>query len=108
MFKTLLIAACATLTVAAPATAAMEAPSATVRTSDLNLAERADQMRLQSRIAATARRVCQTGELGTAADRQRDRCIAQALAGAAPQADRLIAAATNGQRLAQGDLAITG
>lgn len=110
MLKALTIATSIALVAITPAAASDrdDAVTAEVRIDDLNLANRAGQQLLDRRIDNAARRICATGARGLAAVTAENRCIALARASAAPQAERAIALATSGRRLARIDMQITG
>lgn len=82
---------------AAPAT---DQPSAEVRIGDLDLTTAQGQQRLETRVKSAARSLCGTGTRGLADIERRSRCIAAALSNARPQAERAIARAQDGTRLA--------
>lgn len=101
MLKTLILAAAVALPVAAPAAAAGDDTiTMAVRTADLDLARSGDQQRLSRRIETAARSICFSGARDIASRIAESRCVEQALASAAPQAERAIALATSGRRLA--------
>ena len=110
MLKTLILAAAIALPIAAPAAATDRADTDTVEVSfdDLDLADPAGQRRLDRRIDAAARRLCGSGVRGFAALRAQRECIALALDSASPQAERAIALARGGQRLAGIEVRISG
>ena len=77
-------------TLAAPAS---DDASAVVRIDDLNLASASGRETLDTRIRATARRLCRTDLRGTAEMELERQCVAAALANARPQSERMIAQA---------------
>lgn len=107
MLKTVILTASITLATAVSAAAADRAATAEVRIDDLDLARSTDQQRLDRRIATAARRLCSEGSRGIVAMQQQQLCVAHAVRGAAPQAERAIALAHSNRRLAQIDLAVS-
>jgi UrcA family protein len=96
--STLSITGSLLLSLLSPAMAG-EPASATVETHDLDLAVPEDQARLETRVRSAARRICATNSRSIA-DLQFERaCIADALSGAMPAAERAIAEAQAGQRV---------
>lgn len=101
MLKTVILAAALALPIAAPAAATGDdTVTVAVRIADLDLARTGDQQRLARRIDTAARSICFTGARDIASRIAESRCVEQALASAAPQAERAIALATSGRRLA--------
>lgn len=98
MTRTLILAL--SLTVAATPALAAERPTAEVRIADLDLTTAQGQQRLETRVKSAARTLCSTGIGGTAERARETQCLADALAAAKPQADRAIARAQGGTRLA--------
>ncbi|WP_447763292.1 UrcA family protein [Sphingopyxis panaciterrae] len=86
----------------APALAApaSDSATATVRIADLDLASASDRAMLDARLKSAARRLCRSDLRGTRELALETKCIAVALAGAKSQADRMVAAADRGLRLA--------
>ncbi|MBL8650171.1 MAG: UrcA family protein [Sphingopyxis sp.] len=102
MTHTLILALSLGLT-PAPAIAAPDSDtvSVQVRTADLDLTTARDQQRLEQRVTNAARRLCRAGGArGVAEMAAQAPCIEAALSSARPQADRAIAQANNGTRLA--------
>lgn len=90
------------LALGAPVIAAPASDSATeyVRIDDLNLALASDRQRLDARIESAARRLCRSDLRGTAELALRTECIAAATNSAKAQAERAVAEADRGIRLA--------
>ncbi len=79
---------------------AMDSRTMVVRVDDLDLASAAGRDRLDSRLRNTARRICATVGRGVTERKMEADCMAIALAAARPQAERAIAQAGGGTRLA--------
>lgn len=90
------------LALGAPAIAAPVSYSASeyVHIGDLDLALASDRQTLEARIASAARRLCRSDLRGTAELALRTECIAAATNGARAQAERAVAEADRGIRLA--------
>lgn len=101
MTRTMILALSLTIG-SAPALAAPAADhaTATIRIDDLRLTSAADQQRLDTRIKSAARSLCGTDRRGTTEMARKSQCIADALASAKPQAERLVAQAQSGTQLA--------
>lgn len=74
--------------------------TATVRIADLDLASASDRQTLDARVKNAAQRLCRSDLRGTSELALQNQCIAAALADAKSQADRAVAAADRGTRLA--------
>lgn len=90
------------LTVAATPAIASETENKTVavHVDDLNLTRAADRERLDIRVRSAARSVCRSGTRGLAEMTRQAECVAAAIARAEPLAERAIARAQDGTRLA--------
>ena len=100
MTRTLILALSFAAAVVVPTAAQAEDASAEVRIDDLDLANATDRERLEVRLESAARRLCHSGRRGLAESAHRSACVSEALAGTGPQAERAIARAQNGSRLA--------
>ncbi len=98
----------AALLAAMPALAQSETASANVYLHDIDLTSTDGQARLDRRINAAARAVCASGLRGLAARRAEDPCIAAALLDVAPRAERAVALARIGRRMAGAGLTVGG
>lgn len=108
MLKTIILAAAIALPIAAPAAASDDTQSVAVQIGDLDLARTSDQQRLDRRIDAAARSICVAGARDITARLAERRCVQLARASAVPQAQRAIALASSGRRLARIDLSMAG
>ncbi len=103
MFKTTIasIAAVATLAIAAPASATLANDTATVRLGDLDLTNATHQRRMERRIDAAIRSVCDSrGPVSSATRVAIATCHAEVLAQVQPIAQRAILAARSNARMA--------
>ena len=98
--RALILALSLTAAVAPAGAAETEKASIEVRIDDLYLANATDRERLEVRLESAARRLCHSGRRGLAESAHRSACVSEVLAGTGPQAERAIARAQNGSRLA--------
>lgn len=92
MNKTFALAAAAFAAIATPAMAG-DIPTATVNIADLDLTQRDDQRRLESRVETVARQICRTASFDAVSRKLERECRAAVTADAAPKIAFAIAAA---------------
>ncbi|NIJ36024.1 UrcA family protein [Sphingopyxis panaciterrae] len=100
IIRTTIIAVSLAYSAPAFAAPADDGISQIVRIDDLNLAVARDRETLEARVERAARRLCRSDLRGTTELALQTECIAAAHASAKPQADRAVAAADRGMRIA--------
>ncbi|SEH11399.1 UrcA family protein [Sphingopyxis sp. YR583] len=86
--------------IAMPAAAQAEETATAVRIDNLDLTRAGDRGKLDARLKSAARKICDNGVRGAAENSRRAACVSAALTQVEPQAQRAIAQAQGGTRLA--------